>query len=82
MGCGGSAEARAEAIRPLAADHVARRPELDRVGLVGVVDPHIAVPGLADAHGVGHSEETLREIFGGDVTLNTQGIEFWLDHGR
>jgi glyoxylase-like metal-dependent hydrolase (beta-lactamase superfamily II) len=34
------------------------------------------------AHGVMHDEETSREIFAGDVVLNTQGIEFWLDHGR
>lgn len=31
-------------------------------------------------HGVGIAEEALRELFQGDVTLNTQGIEFWLDH--
>jgi glyoxylase-like metal-dependent hydrolase (beta-lactamase superfamily II) len=36
----------------------------------------------ARAHGVTHSDESLREIFGGDVVLNTQGIEFWLDNGR
>jgi len=33
-------------------------------------------------HGVTYPEVTLREIFMGDVVLNTQGIEFWLDHGR
>ena len=36
----------------------------------------------ARAHGVTHSDASLREIFNGDVVLNTQGIEFWLDHGR
>jgi hypothetical protein len=36
----------------------------------------------ARAHGVTHSDAALREIFNGDVLLNTQGIEFWLDHGR
>jgi glyoxylase-like metal-dependent hydrolase (beta-lactamase superfamily II) len=36
----------------------------------------------ARAHGVAHGDASLREIFGGDVVLNTQGIEFWLDHGR
>jgi len=36
----------------------------------------------AREHGVGHPDEKLREIFAGDVVLNTQGIEFWLDHGR
>ena len=36
----------------------------------------------ARQHGVGIAEEALRELFQGDVTLNTQGIEFWLDHGR
>lgn len=36
----------------------------------------------ARAHGVTHSDASLREIFNGDVLLNTQGIEFWLDHGR
>ena len=33
-------------------------------------------------HGVGMADAALRELFRGDVTLNTQGIEFWLDHGR
>jgi glyoxylase-like metal-dependent hydrolase (beta-lactamase superfamily II) len=33
-------------------------------------------------HGVQHSDEVLRDIFANDVVLNTQGIEFWLDHGR
>ena len=36
----------------------------------------------ARAHGVGLPESELREIFGNDVELNSQGIEFWLDHGR
>lgn len=36
----------------------------------------------ARKHGVTGPDDTLREIFQGDVTLNTQGIEFWLDHGR
>jgi len=36
----------------------------------------------ARGHGVACSDDTLREIFMGDVVLNTQGIEFWLDHGR
>lgn len=36
----------------------------------------------ARAHGVQSSDEELREVFSGDVILNTQGIEFWLDHGR
>jgi len=36
----------------------------------------------ARKHGVSHSEERLRDIFANDVVLNTQGIEFWLDHGR
>jgi glyoxylase-like metal-dependent hydrolase (beta-lactamase superfamily II) len=36
----------------------------------------------ARSHGVTCSDEGLREIFAGDVVLNTQGIEFWLDHGR
>lgn len=36
----------------------------------------------ARAHGVTHSDDDLREIFAGDVLLNTQGIEFWLDHRR
>jgi len=33
-------------------------------------------------HGVSGAEEKLRDIFAADVVLNTQGIEFWLDHGR
>ncbi|MBT8049197.1 MAG: MBL fold metallo-hydrolase [Xanthomonadales bacterium] len=33
-------------------------------------------------HGAQLSDESLREVFNGDVILNTQGIEFWLDHGR
>jgi glyoxylase-like metal-dependent hydrolase (beta-lactamase superfamily II) len=36
----------------------------------------------ARAHGVTYSDASLHEIFGGDVVLNTQGIEFWLDNGR
>ena len=35
--------------------------------------------GIRD-HGVTLPEERIREIVQGDVTLNTQGIEFWLDH--
>ena len=31
-------------------------------------------------HGVTLPEDELRGILQGDVTLNTQGIEFWLDH--
>jgi glyoxylase-like metal-dependent hydrolase (beta-lactamase superfamily II) len=33
-------------------------------------------------HGVKHSDSGLRDVFANDVILNTQGIEFWLDHGR
>lgn len=33
-------------------------------------------------HGVTLDEDDLRDTFAGDVILNTQGIEFWLDHGR
>ena len=36
----------------------------------------------AREHGVRVSDEELRETFLGDVVLNTQGIEFWLEHGR
>ena len=36
----------------------------------------------ARAHGVETDEATLRDFFAPDVALNTQGIEFWLDHGR
>ena len=36
----------------------------------------------ARKHGVTVPGDALRAIFQGDVTLNTQGIEFWLDHGR
>jgi glyoxylase-like metal-dependent hydrolase (beta-lactamase superfamily II) len=36
----------------------------------------------ARSHGVTCPDDSLREIFAGDVVLNTQGIEFWLDHGR
>ncbi len=36
----------------------------------------------ARAHGVTIDEDELRETFAGDVILNTQGIEFWLEHGR
>jgi glyoxylase-like metal-dependent hydrolase (beta-lactamase superfamily II) len=36
----------------------------------------------ARVHGVTLEEEALRETFAGDVILNTQGIEFWLDHRR
>jgi glyoxylase-like metal-dependent hydrolase (beta-lactamase superfamily II) len=36
----------------------------------------------ARAHGVNGGDDRLRDIFGNDVWLNTQVIEFWLDHGR
>ena len=36
----------------------------------------------AREHGVKLEDGTLREVFAGDVVLNTQGIEFWLEHGR
>lgn len=36
----------------------------------------------AREHGVTHDEDSLRDILAGDVILNTQGIEFWLEHGR
>ena len=36
----------------------------------------------ARRHGVEYPDEQLREVFANDVLLNTQGIEFWLDHGR
>jgi glyoxylase-like metal-dependent hydrolase (beta-lactamase superfamily II) len=36
----------------------------------------------ARAHGLTSDEDDLREVFAGDVILNTQGIEFWLDHSR
>lgn len=34
----------------------------------------------ARRHGVERSDEFLRDLLQGDVELNTQGIEFWLDH--
>jgi glyoxylase-like metal-dependent hydrolase (beta-lactamase superfamily II) len=34
----------------------------------------------ARKHGVDCPDDSLREIFAGDVELNTQGIEFWLDN--
>lgn len=34
----------------------------------------------ARAHGVTMEDPALREVFRGDVELNTQGIEYWLDH--
>jgi glyoxylase-like metal-dependent hydrolase (beta-lactamase superfamily II) len=36
----------------------------------------------AREHGVTLGEDELRETFAGDVILNTQGIEYWLDHPR
>ena len=36
----------------------------------------------ARRHGVTLGDEDLLEVLRGDVVLNTQGIEFWLDHGR
>lgn len=36
----------------------------------------------ARGHGVSCSDESLYQVFAADVVLNTQGIEFWLDHGR
>jgi glyoxylase-like metal-dependent hydrolase (beta-lactamase superfamily II) len=36
----------------------------------------------ARQHGVELPDKDLRQIFEGDVELNSQGIEFWLDHPR
>jgi glyoxylase-like metal-dependent hydrolase (beta-lactamase superfamily II) len=36
----------------------------------------------ARKHGVQYPDDRLREVFANDVMLNTQGIEYWLDHGR
>jgi len=36
----------------------------------------------ARAHGVEMPDAQLEEVFAGDVDLNTQGVAFWLDHGR
>ena len=36
----------------------------------------------ARRHGVEYGDSSLRDIFADDVVLNTQGIEFWLDHRR
>jgi glyoxylase-like metal-dependent hydrolase (beta-lactamase superfamily II) len=33
-------------------------------------------------HGVELSDERLEDVFAGDVELNTQGVAFWIDHGR
>ncbi len=35
----------------------------------------------ARGHDVALADEELREVLEGDVKLNTQGLEFWLDHG-
>lgn len=35
----------------------------------------------ARAHGVGLDAERFRGVVGMDLELNTQGLEFWLDHG-
>lgn len=34
----------------------------------------------ARAHGVVMSSEAFRDVVDGDIRLNTQGLEFWLDH--
>jgi glyoxylase-like metal-dependent hydrolase (beta-lactamase superfamily II) len=36
----------------------------------------------ARTHGARLQDGVLRKVFANDVVLNTQGIEFWLDHGR
>ena len=36
----------------------------------------------APQHGVEYPDAELREVFANDVVLNTQGIEFWLDHSK
>jgi glyoxylase-like metal-dependent hydrolase (beta-lactamase superfamily II) len=33
-------------------------------------------------HGVDMPDEQLRDVLAADVELNTQGVAFWLDHGR
>lgn len=55
--------------------HENRTAEMERVMMQWLVD-------RARDHGVEIEEKALREIFAGDVVLNTQGVEFWLEHGR
>lgn len=57
------------------ASHPQRRERIEEAMMSWLIE------GARD-HGVGHSDGKLRELFNGDVTLNTQGIEFWLEHGR
>lgn len=57
------------------ATHDRRREQIEEAMMSWLIE-------RALAHGVSHSEASLREIFRHDVTLNTQGIEHWLDHGR
>jgi len=57
------------------ADDAQRSARIEEAMMVWLIDG-------ARAHGVTLPDATLRKLFAGDVTLNTQGIEFWLDHGR
>ena len=57
------------------AQHPQRRERIEQAMMSWLIEG-------ARAHGVALDDETLRGIFAGDVTLNTQGIEVWLGHGR
>jgi glyoxylase-like metal-dependent hydrolase (beta-lactamase superfamily II) len=57
------------------ATHESRRERIEQAMMSWLVE-------RARRHGVDMADAALRELFRGDVILNTQGIEFWLDHGR
>jgi glyoxylase-like metal-dependent hydrolase (beta-lactamase superfamily II) len=57
------------------AEHPKRRERIEDTMMSWLIE-------RAHDHGVGLSDEKMRKILNGDVILNTQGIEVWLDHGR
>lgn len=57
------------------ADHPDRTRQIETAMMEGLLE-------RARAHGLDGDEDELRAVFAGDVILNTQGIEFWLDNSR
>jgi glyoxylase-like metal-dependent hydrolase (beta-lactamase superfamily II) len=59
------------------AEHYSDAEKRDKVMAAAMLD---ALEDAARAHGVTLSSEAFRAVVGDDVRLNTQGLEFWLDH--
>lgn len=75
----GLATALAEAIDQVVAFGEQYKDEDQRTQKIRTATMDWLLAGLRD-HGVKLPDETCLELLGPDVELNTQGIEFWLDH--